>query len=139
MVLPFTVTNLDGNFNVLKEVKDRWRSPENPGAGKYGKSTSGTGRERDILHSRFICDGSHLTVKNITFGYTFPTHILKYVKSLRLYASVQQPFVFTKYKYANPEVGVDFDGNAPNALLQGIDFSTYPIPRTFTVGLNVSF
>lgn len=132
-------TNLDGNFNVLKEVKDRWRSPENPGAGKYGKSTSGTGRERDILHSRFICDGSHLTVKNITFGYTFPTHILKYVKSLRLYASVQQPFVFTKYKYANPEVGVDFDGNAPNALLQGIDFSTYPIPRTFTVGLNVSF
>lgn len=132
-------TNLDGNFNVLKEVKDRWRSPENPGAGKYGKSTSGTGRERDILHSRFICDGSHLTVKNITFGYTFPIHILKYVKSLRLYASVQQPFVFTKYKYANPEVGVDFDGNAPNALLQGIDFSTYPIPRTFTVGLNVSF
>ena len=32
-------TNLDGNFNVLKEVKDRWRSPENPGAGKYGKPT----------------------------------------------------------------------------------------------------
>lgn len=132
-------TNLDGNFNVLKEVKDRWRSPENPGAGKYGKTTSGTGRERDILHSRFICDGSHFTIKNITFGYTFPARLIKYVQNLRLYASIQQPLVLTKYKYANPEVGVDFDGNSPNALLQGIDFSTYPIPRTFTIGLNVSF
>lgn len=132
-------TNLDGNFNVLKEVANRWRSPENPGDGKYGKTTSGTSRERDILHSRFIYDGSHFTIKNITLGYTFPSHLVKSAQSLRLYASIQQPLVLTKYKYANPEVGVDFDGNSPNALLQGIDFSTYPIPRTFTIGLNVSF
>ena len=51
----------------------------------------------------------------------------------------QQAFVFSKYKYGNPEVGVDFNGNSPGALLQGIDYSTYPVPRTFTFGLNINF
>lgn len=130
--------NLDGPFNVLREVKDRWRSPENPGAGLYGKTISGTSRERDVFHSRFIKDGSHLTIKNITLGYTLPDNLIKNISNLRVYASIQQAFVFTKYKYANPEVGVDFDGNTPSALLQGIDYSTYPVPRTFTLGLNIT-
>ena len=132
------MTNLDGLFNVLKEVKDRWRSPENPGAGKYGKTTGGTGRERDQFHSRYVKDGSYFMIKNITLGYTLPKNTIKFVSSLRVYASVQQPFVFTKYKYGNPEVGTNFDGSTPSSLLQGIDYSTYPVPRTFTLGLNLS-
>jgi TonB-linked SusC/RagA family outer membrane protein len=132
-------TNLDGPFNVLKEIKDRWRSPENPGAGKYGKTTSATNRERDVFHSRYVNDGSHLTIKNITLGYTLPAGLIKNIDNFRIYASIQQAFVFTKYKYGNPEVGVDFDGNALSSLLQGIDFSTYPVPRTFTLGLNITF
>lgn len=130
-------TNLDGVFNVLKEVKDRWRSPENPGAGLYGKTTGSTVRDRQF-HSRFVKDGSHLTIKNITLGYTLPANLIKGISNLRVYGSVQQAFVFTKYKYANPEVGVDFSGNAPSSLLQGIDYSTYPVPRTFTLGLNIT-
>lgn len=133
------MANLDGPFNVMKEVKDRWRSPDNPGAGLYGKTTGGTSRERDIFHSRFVYDGSNLTIKNITLGYTLPANLIKFVSRLRVYASVQQAFVFSKYKYGNPEVGVDFDGNSPGALLQGIDYSTYPVPRTFTFGLNINF
>lgn len=132
-------TNLDGLFNVLADVKDRWRSPENPGSGKYGKTTSGTGRERDQFHSRYIKDGSYFAIKNITLGYTIPANTIKYVNSLRIYASVQNPFIFTSYPYGNPEVGVDFDGNSPSSLLQGIDYSTYPVPRTFTLGINLSF
>lgn len=129
--------NLDGVFNVLKEVKDRWRSPENPGAGKYGKTTGSTVRDRQF-HSRFVKDGSHLTIKNITLGYTLPANLVKKISSIRIYGSVQQAFVFSKYKYGNPEVGVDFDGNSPSSLLQGIDYSTYPVPRTFTFGLNIT-
>ena len=102
------MTNLDGLFNVLADVKDRWRSETNPGAGKYGKTTGGTGRERDQFHSRYVKDGSYLAIKNITLGYTFPVNAIKYINSLRLYASVQNPFIFTSYPYGNPEVGVDF-------------------------------
>ena len=131
-------TNLDGVFNVLKEVEDRWRSPEDPGDGYYGKTTGSTSAERDNFHTRFVQDGSYLSIKNITLGYTAPVKTLNFIDNLRFYASVQQAFVFTNYEYGNPEVGVDFNGNQPGSTSQGIDFSTYPIPRTFTFGVNVS-
>ncbi|HAT62903.1 MAG TPA: SusC/RagA family TonB-linked outer membrane protein, partial [Prevotella sp.] len=63
--------NLDGIFNVLKDVKYRWRSAEDPGDGKYGKSTSDTGRERDQFSTRYIKDGSYFAIEDITIGYTF--------------------------------------------------------------------
>lgn len=130
--------NLDGVFNVLKEVKNRWRSPQNPGAGKYGKTTGSTSDERDQFHSRFIQDGSYLTIKNITLGYNWPVKKIKAFSSLRLYTSVQQAFVFTKYGGANPEISTDENGNPPTSLSQGFDFSAYPVPRTFTVGINLN-
>ncbi|MFC4210244.1 SusC/RagA family TonB-linked outer membrane protein [Pedobacter lithocola] len=131
-------TNLDGVFNVLKEVKDRWRSPQNPGAGKYGKTTASTGDDRAQFHTRFIQDGSYLTIKNITLGYTLPTEKITWLKSVRLYTSVQQAFTFTNYDGINPEIGTDLNGNAPSSLKQGLDYSAYPVPRTFTLGINVN-
>lgn len=130
--------NLDGVFNVLKEVKDRWRSESNPGEGKYGKTSGSTADDRAQFHTRFVQDGSHLTVKNITLGYTFSAEKIK-IQNARLYGSIQQAFVFTNYDGANPEIGTDFNGNPPNSLQQGLDFSAYPIPRTFTIGLNFNF
>ncbi len=131
-------TNLDAVFNVLKEVKDRWRSPSNPGSGKYGTTMYGTSDERSLMHTRFVNNGSYLTIKNITLGYNVPVNNVKAIKSIRLYASVQQAYIFTHYKGANPEVGTDNNGNMPTALTQGLDFTAYPVPRTFTFGLNVN-
>lgn len=130
--------NLDGVFNVLKDVKDRWRSPTNPGNGRYGKSTGSTGDERDYFHSRFIQDGSFLTIKNIALGYLLTLKKIDMIKSIRIYGSVQQAFVFTKYGGANPEVSTDGNGNGAGSLARGLDFSAYPVPRTFTFGLNVN-
>jgi len=130
--------NLDGVFNVLKDVQYRWRSPENPGNGKYGKTTASTGDDRDQFHSRYIQDGSFLTIKNITLGYSLPVQKFKAIKSIRLYSSVQQAFVFTNYGGINPEISTDSNGNAPSSLAQGFDFAAYPVPRTFTFGLNVN-
>jgi TonB-linked SusC/RagA family outer membrane protein len=133
-------TNLDGVFNVLREVENRWRSPENPGDGRYGKTTAATFMERDWFNSRFIQDGSHLTVKNITLGYSFPLNADSLLKRARLYTSIQQALVFTKYKGSNPEISTSQGGGEGGATLaQGFDWASYPVPRTFTVGLNVSF
>lgn len=131
------ITNLDGVFNVLKDVKDRWRSPENPGTGKYGKSTGSTEADRGI-HSRCVYDGSHLSINNVTLGYNIPVAKIKNISNIRVYGSIQNLYTFTKYPYGNPEAGVDQDGNASSPLLQGIDFSTYPLPRTFTLGLSLT-
>jgi TonB-linked SusC/RagA family outer membrane protein len=127
-------TNLDGPFNILKEIKYRWRSPSNPGLGKYGTTMRATGMERDMFNSRFINDGSFLTIKNITLGYNVPVSKVKFMSRLRVYASVQQAFVFTKYKGNNPEVS-----NSANVLTLGDDNASYPVARTFTFGVNMGF
>ncbi|MFN3136237.1 MAG: SusC/RagA family TonB-linked outer membrane protein [Allomuricauda sp.] len=133
-------TNLDGVFNVLRDVQDRWRSPENPGSGRYGKTTAATFMERDWFSSRFIEDGSYLAVRNITVGYNFPLKDDFFLKRARLYGSVQNAFMFTGYRGVNPDVSTTQTGAGQlNALALGYDWAAYPLPRTFTLGFNLSF
>ncbi len=79
---------------------------------------------------RFIEDGSYLRVKNVTLGYSFPDRIIKKVKmsSARIYVSGTNLFTFTKYNGFDPEVGVN-----------GIDLNTYPVTKTYSLGVNISF
>lgn len=131
-------TNLDGVFNVLADVENRWRSPSNPGDGRYGKTTAATFMERDWFSTRFIESGNYLTIKNITLGYTMPfSNRQSGLKSLRIYGSIQQAFVFTAYRGSNPEVSSNANGQGGSTLNLGMDWATYPVPRTFTLGLNV--
>ena len=127
--------NLDGVFNVAKSVAGRWRSEQDPGDGIHPRTLAGTTGLFRNSNSLWVTSGSYLTIKNIAFGYTFPVNTIKNVKILRLYASVQQAFVFTKYKGSNPEV----NSGGENPLSQGIDVGAYPVPRTFTFGFNVGF
>lgn len=52
-----------------------------------------------------LADASYLKVKHISVGYTFPKQWLDKFKcqSLRLYATVTNPFVFTEYRGYDPE------------------------------------
>lgn len=131
-------TNLDGVFNVLTDVQNRWRSEANPGDGRYGKTTSGTGHERDWGSSRFVSDGSYLTIKNVTLGYNIPING-KFFKTARVYGSVQQLYTFTNYRGVNPEASVAANGTGGSTLNLGMDWGSYPVPRTLTFGINVGF
>ena len=126
--------NLDGPFNVLTEIKDRWRSEENPGAGKYGTTAYQTGMQRDWFSSNFIEDGSFLTVKNVTLGYNVNVSDISFISRCRIYGSVQQLYTFTKYSGNNPEVS-----NNQSVLQLGDDQAGYPVPRTWTFGVNIGF
>ena len=139
----YSTANLDGVFNMVKEVQYRFRSPENPGKGFYGTTVGGgnvTGIERDWMNSRFIADASFFTIKNITLGYTIGA-INKAFKSARLYTSIQNAFIFTKYWGGpNPETSANGAGNGDGGnLSQGVDLSNYPVPRTYTLGINLNF
>lgn len=130
-----TLTNLDGVFNVLSDVKDRWRSPENPGKGRYGSLAAGTtGLERDWWGSHMVYKASHISINNVTLGYAVPLKTTKGLKRLRAYASIQQLYIFTNYPGSNPQVAVS---TASTGL--GIDGGSYPVPRTYTLGVNVGF
>jgi TonB-linked SusC/RagA family outer membrane protein len=139
----YSTANLDGVFNFHKEVKYRWRSEANPGKGFYGTTVGGgtvTGIERDWWNSRQVTDASFFTIKNITLGYTI-NKSNKLFKSARVYASMQQAFVFTKYWGGqNPEVSSQNDGNGDGGNLSpGVDQFNYPVPRTTTFGVNFNF
>ncbi len=124
---------LEGIFNVEKYMKDRWRSPENPGSGIIGRTLSGTTAFARVVQSRWIEDASYLTIKNISLGYSLTK--LKYINKARIYLSIQQAFVFTNYSGPNPEATV----YGLNGLNEGNDGSSYPVPRRFSIGIDLNF
>ncbi|RKN78797.1 SusC/RagA family TonB-linked outer membrane protein [Ulvibacterium marinum] len=139
----FSTTNLDGVFNLLSDVKNRFRSVDNPGDGFYGTTVGGgrvTGIERDWINDRFVADASFFNIRNITLGYTIPK-LEKYFKSARIYTSIQNVYIFTKYWGGpNPEVSNQNDGQGDGGNLQpGVDLTGYPVPRIFNFGINLNF
>ena len=144
----YSTANLDAVFNMVEGVKDRFRVSSNgtvitPGKGVFGVTNGGgnyTGVERDWNSSQFLADASYFTIKNITLGYNIGA-VNRFFKSARLYASVQQVYVFTKYWGGpNPETSAQGDGNGDGGnLSQGVDLSNYPVPRTYTLGVNLNF
>jgi TonB-linked SusC/RagA family outer membrane protein len=139
----FSTTNLDGVFNLLKDVENRFRSVENPGDGFYGTTVGGgnvTGIERDWINDRFVADASFFNIRNITLGYTLPG-VERYFKSARIYGSIQNVHIFTKYWGGpNPEISVQNNGQGDGGnLAPGVDISGYPVPRIVNIGVNLNF
>lgn len=84
---------------------------------------------------RWIENGSFLRMDNIQLGYTIPvTQLSEQLRTARVYFSVNNVFVITPYTGYDPEVNTD----AGLATL-GIDYTNYPRPRTFTLGVNLGF
>lgn len=128
--------NIDGCFNVLKKVADRWRSPENPGNGEVPRTKNQTTDLFRFNNSSWVYDASYLAIKNITVGYTIPMKPSQYISKLRIYVTGQQLAVFTKYPGMNPEISQN-ENMGWRGL--GVDRTTYPVPRTFSVGCNITF
>jgi len=126
--------NIDGVFNMRKEMSNVWRSEQNPGNGQVPRTLSGTTELYRFNNSRWVYKANYLALRNITLGKSF-NFKTDYIKSVRIYGSIQEALMFTKYPYSNPEVST----NGSNPLSLGIDQTAYPVPRTFTVGFNVGF
>ncbi|MGC4021296.1 MAG: TonB-dependent receptor [Cyclobacteriaceae bacterium] len=82
----------------------------------------------------FVESGSFVRINNVTVGYTFPREMLsRYrISSLRIYATSQNLYTYKKYSGFTAEL----PGGTTNS---GIETSTYPTTRTYSVGLNISF
>lgn len=89
------------------------------------------------MSDRWIEDGSYLRIQNISLTYNLPEKWAKkaFLQSARIYVNVQNVYTFTNYSGYDPEIGA----YNQSSLLQNIDRGRYPTPRTYTVGLNLSF
>jgi TonB-linked SusC/RagA family outer membrane protein len=127
--------NLDGIFNVDKDMQYRWRSEQDPGNGRVPRTLSGTTELYRLTNSNWVFRGDYLSIRNIALGYTFQQRQLRYIKGVRVYASVQNAFMFTRYPGQNPEVNDTKDSQTT----AGTDNGSYPVPRTIMVGANFNF
>ncbi|SHG27605.1 TonB-linked outer membrane protein, SusC/RagA family [Flavobacterium fluvii] len=96
--------------------------------------------EKAVVHSDGIEDGSFIRLNNVTLGYTLPSDVSNKVgmQNFRIYATVINAWLWTKYTGYDPEVDA---GNGRNGTYPtpGMDFGAYPKARTFTLGVNVKF
>lgn len=94
--------------------------------------------QNSIFSDRFVEDGSFIRIQNVAMGYTFPTKFLsRYsINNVRIYSNLQNLFIFTKYKGYTPEVG---SSSGQNMLRYGVDGGFVPSPRTYTIGLDLTF
>lgn len=127
--------NLDGIFNINKNMADRWRSPSNPGNGLVPRTLKNTTELYRFVNTNWVKSGDYLTIRNIALGYTFRQNQLRYVKSVRVYGSVQNAFIFTKYPGQNPEV----NDNKDSQTTAGLDNGSFPLPTTIMIGANINF
>ena len=74
--------------------------------------------------------GTFVKVQNITLGYAIgePLGEKLGLQKARVYASVQNPFIFTDYVGADPEI-----------IGENVNTQLSLLPMTFTFGLNVNF
>lgn len=87
--------------------------------------------------SRFVEDGSFLRLKSLTLSYNVTGKLLKKLNIGRLqpYFTAQNLLTFTNYKGFDPEVN-QWGGSA---LVQGLDWGTYPQTKSYVFGVNVEF
>ena len=98
---------------------------------------SGISDENMPVYSDFwLENGSFFRLQSVTLGYTLPARLLKNfgVNRLRFYATGENLFVLTGYTGIDPEVSTS------DLKEVGLDKGNiYPMPRTFSIGLNLSF
>ena len=125
-------------FNVTKRYYDEHWTPENHSNTQPRASWSG--KTNNVKAStRFLEDGSYVRLKNIQLGYSFRMKEGSPVSSCRLYVAGSNLLTFTKYSGLDPEMTVSTNSASEGDRANGIDWGTYPVARSVTLGLNITF
>ncbi len=86
--------------------------------------------------SATVFKGDFFKIKQIQLGYTLPQKLTKkiLISNLRLYASMDDWFVFTKYPGFDPETATTGSTSG-----KGLDKGNYPNSKKLLFGVNISF
>lgn len=129
--------NSEGNFNNTTEMLNRWQSEFNPGDGNTNRANRKSQGNNTRISTWHVEDGSYLRLQNVSLGYTLPKWALEKLKfdKIRIYATGNNIYTWTRYTGYNPEV----NKNATTQLTPGVDYGTYPLATTYSLGINLSF
>ncbi|PZX53053.1 TonB-linked SusC/RagA family outer membrane protein [Algoriphagus ratkowskyi] len=127
--------NRQGIANSLSTVLNAWTLDNQDTEIAQWRPVSAGYDNRDTDH--MIQDGSFIRGRNMLLAYNFSSALLDkiHLQRLRVYTSLQNFFLITKYQGYDPEAQTS---NTPFG--QGeVNFNQYPRPKVIMVGLNVSF
>ena len=121
-------TGMAAAYNQTTDVLKRWQGEGT--SNSMPRAVFGDPNQNTRVSDRFVENGSYLRLKNITLSYTFPKQWLQkaQIENARLSLSCENVATITGYSGFDPEVGIN-----------GIDHNSYPISRTFSLGLNFNF
>ncbi|KAA4678879.1 TonB-dependent receptor [Bacteroides ovatus] len=131
--------NFNGNYSTT--LANSWR-PANQNTDMPRFSVTDGADNKWAYTDRWLEDGSYIRLKTLDIGYTLPKQLLKKIKleNVRIYTSIENLFTLTKYSGYTPDLGesgVDL-GTTYNVFTRGIDQGRYPLPRTFSFGIQVN-
>lgn len=108
----------DGRYN---QPKLNYWTPNNP-SNEYPRPLLGTAG-LNYLGILNYYSGSFMRLKNISLGYSIPPSVLKaaFMQKVRIYASVQNPFVITKFPGTDPEGATGFNEPSVTTYLLGVN------------------
>lgn len=130
--------------NTLSYFLDRWR-PADPNADYFSTATEWipgfypvTGHDGRRTGSNLVQNSSYMRLKTLELGYTLPKNLLTKVslKNLRVYVSGYNLLTFTKLKNADPERQ---GGEATPTYTPYVDYYSYPVNKTYTIGASIKF
>jgi TonB-linked SusC/RagA family outer membrane protein len=139
-----SVINGDAYYNETKKYNkayttNRWVSPQNPGDGKTPYINNGV----DMMLSDYVVESaSYVALRELSLGYTIPKTLMRrvHLSSLRVYLSAQNLLYFmgSGYRGLNPEARTTSNAYA-SPLVSGYQRGAFPLSRTVTVGMDITF
>lgn len=128
---------IEGMENWKNQSTDVLRRWKNPGDMTDIPKALADNKQNSLLSTRFLEDGSFIRLKSLTLAYNLRSPWLQsiQVSNVQLYFTGQNLFTITDYSGYDPEL--NYGGTSNTAL--GIDFGTFPQPRTYIFGVNIDF
>ncbi|UXX81280.1 TonB-dependent receptor [Reichenbachiella carrageenanivorans] len=121
-------------------VLDAW-SETNKGGSLPALSEAATASNGESSpNSYFVEDGSYVRLKNLQIGYTLPKNLISKIglRHARVYVQGTNLITLTGYEGIDPEIGSIATGGSQNLNL-GVDFGSFPVAKTYTMGLSIDF
>ena len=137
----YYICNLEGGVNTMSIALNRYRGEYTQPYAMNDDMMFRANRSQKNLNTKFstyfVEDASFLRMTNLTLGYSIPDN--KAFRTIGLsrfyiYFSVDNVFTATKYTGYNPDVDYNASNTAP-----GLDFGTYPLARSFSGGVKLTF
>jgi hypothetical protein len=114
-----------------------WKSPDDPGDGQTPRPNDApTGNNRGEFSQAQLESSSFMRINYMSLSYILPDMISKKIglSSVKVYLNSNNPFIFTNYSSFNPD-----SSTSGNSLTPGGDNNDYPLAKSITLGLNVTF